>query len=165
MGSTCGPGRPHMQQSNYTREPQLLSRSAWGPCSTIRKATEMRKPCIARKSSPCLPQLEKACAWQQRPSTPKNKVILFFLKSFALSAYVSLWTIHFQVLDKSSLMGPGRDPPSAKPLIWDTLWQLEYQVTFAFKEQNNLGREIEPYIQHILSIVVVSYSIIQVSHQ
>ena len=78
MGSTCGPGRPHMQQSNYTREQQLPSRSAWGPCSTIRKATEMRKPCIARKSSPCLPQLETACAWQQRPSTPKNKVILFF---------------------------------------------------------------------------------------
>ena len=33
-------------------------------------------------------------------------------KFFALSAHVSPWTIHFHVLDKIPLSGPGRGPPS-----------------------------------------------------
>ena len=38
----------------------------------------------------------------------------FLIKSLALSACVSPWKIHFQVLDKSSLSGPGRGgPPSS----------------------------------------------------
>ena len=36
----------------------------------------------------------------------------FPIKSFALSAHVSPWTIHFLVLGKSLLSGPGRGPPS-----------------------------------------------------
>ena len=36
----------------------------------------------------------------------------FPIKSFALAARVSPWTIHFQVLDKSPLLGPGRGLPS-----------------------------------------------------
>ena len=36
----------------------------------------------------------------------------FPIKSLALSAYMSPWTIHFQVLDKSPFSGPGRGPPS-----------------------------------------------------
>ena len=36
----------------------------------------------------------------------------FPIKSFALLARVSLWAIHFQVLDKSPFLGPGRGPPS-----------------------------------------------------
>ena len=36
----------------------------------------------------------------------------FPTKSLALSAHVSPWTIHFQVLDKSPVLGPGRGPPS-----------------------------------------------------
>ena len=35
----------------------------------------------------------------------------FLIKSFALSACVSLQTIHFQVLDKSPLLDPESDPP------------------------------------------------------
>ena len=35
----------------------------------------------------------------------------FPIKSLALSAHVSPWTIHFQVLDKSPVSGPGRGPP------------------------------------------------------
>jgi len=31
-----------------------------------------KKPCTAMKSSLCSPQLEKACAQQQRPSTTKK---------------------------------------------------------------------------------------------
>ena len=36
----------------------------------------------------------------------------FPIKSLALSAYVSPQTIHFLVLDKSPVSGPGRGPPS-----------------------------------------------------
>ena len=36
----------------------------------------------------------------------------FSIKSLALSAHVSPWTIHFQVLDKSPVSGPERGPPS-----------------------------------------------------
>ena len=36
----------------------------------------------------------------------------FSIKSLALSARVSPWTIHFQVLEKSPVSGPGRGPPS-----------------------------------------------------
>ena len=34
----------------------------------------------------------------------------FTIKSLALSAHVSPWTIHFRVLDKSPLLGTGRGP-------------------------------------------------------
>src|SRR5574340_1160772 len=36
----------------------------------------------------------------------------FPIKSLALSAHVSPRTIHFRVLDKSPVSGPGRRPPS-----------------------------------------------------
>ena len=36
----------------------------------------------------------------------------FPIKSLALSAHVSPRTIHFQVLDKSPVSGPGKGPPS-----------------------------------------------------
>ena len=36
----------------------------------------------------------------------------FPIKSLALSAHVSPWTIHFRGLDKSPVSGPGRGPPS-----------------------------------------------------
>ena len=36
----------------------------------------------------------------------------FPIKSLALSTRVIPWTIHFRVLDKSPLLGPGRGPPS-----------------------------------------------------
>ena len=41
----------------------------------------------------------------------------FPIKSLALSAHVSPWTIHFQVLDKSPVSGPGRGPPSCNITI------------------------------------------------
>ena len=36
----------------------------------------------------------------------------FPIKSLSLSAHVSPWTIHFRVLDKSPVLGPGRGPSS-----------------------------------------------------
>ena len=40
----------------------------------------------------------------------------FPIKSLALSACVSSWTIHFKVLDKRPFSGPGRGPPSCNRL-------------------------------------------------
>ena len=40
----------------------------------------------------------------------------FSIKSLALSAFVSPWTIQFQVLDKSPLLGPGRGSPSCNKM-------------------------------------------------
>ena len=55
--------------------------------------------------------------WQSSPpgfpyATSLCPVVSFPIKSLALSAYVSPQTIHFQVLDKSPLSGPGRGAPS-----------------------------------------------------
>ena len=41
----------------------------------------------------------------------------FPIKYLALSAHVSPQTIHFQVLDKSPVSGPGRGPPSCNSLV------------------------------------------------
>ena len=41
----------------------------------------------------------------------------FPIKSLALSVYVSPWTIHFWVLDKGPVSGPGRGPPSCNNSI------------------------------------------------
>ena len=49
------------------------SSHAWSPCSATREATAMRSRALATKSSPRSPQLEKACAQQQRPNAAKNK--------------------------------------------------------------------------------------------
>ena len=46
----------------------------------------------------------------------------FPIKSLVLSAHVSPRTIHFRVLDKSPVLGPGRGPPSCNKwwLWWDS---------------------------------------------
>ena len=50
----------------------------WSPhtyslCSATREATAVRSPHTTTKSSPCSPQLEKACTQQRRPNAAKNK--------------------------------------------------------------------------------------------
>ena len=72
-GSSPGLGRSHMLRSNYPREPQLLSLRVWSLCSATREAAIVRCPCIAMKSGPHSPQLEKALAQKRRPNTAKNK--------------------------------------------------------------------------------------------
>ena len=72
-GSSPGLGGSHMSQSDWAREPQLLSLCAWSLCSAIREAAMVRGPRTAMKSGPCLPQLEKALARKRRPNTAINK--------------------------------------------------------------------------------------------
>ena len=76
MGSSPGLGRSHMPQSNWAREPQLLSLRVWSLCSATGEAAIVRGPRTAMKSGPNLPQLEKALAWRRRPNTAKSKIKL-----------------------------------------------------------------------------------------
>ena len=72
-GSSPGLGGSHMPQSNWAREPQLLSLRVWNLCSATREAAIVRGLRTAMKSGPRSPQLEKALAQKQRPNTAKNK--------------------------------------------------------------------------------------------
>ena len=72
----------HNYWASRTREPQLLKparHNYWSlctksPCSATREATPVRSLLTTTKRSPCLPQLEKACVQQWRPSAAKNKI-------------------------------------------------------------------------------------------
>ena len=67
-GSVSGSGRSHMPWGNEAHGSQLLSPHATAtdihasqrPGSATGKATTMRSPSAAMRSSPCLPQLEKS---------------------------------------------------------------------------------------------------------
>ena len=72
-GSSPGLGRSHMPQSNWAREPQLLSLRVWSLCSATREVTIVRGPRTAMKSGPRSLQLEKALAQKRRPNTAINK--------------------------------------------------------------------------------------------
>ena len=72
-GSGPGLGGSHMLQSNWAREPQLLSLSVWSLCSTKREAAIVTGPRTAMKSGPHSPQLEKALTQRRGPNTAKNK--------------------------------------------------------------------------------------------
>ena len=71
--SSPGLGRSHMPQSNWAREPQLLSLRVWSLCSARREAAIVRGPRTVMKGGPRLPQLEKALAQKRRPNTAINK--------------------------------------------------------------------------------------------
>ncbi|XP_059773388.1 uncharacterized protein LOC132362587 isoform X8 [Balaenoptera ricei] len=72
-GSSPGLGRSHVPQSDYAREPQLLSLRVWSLCSATGEAAIVRGPRTAMKGGPHLPQLEKALAQKRRPNTAINK--------------------------------------------------------------------------------------------
>ena len=74
MGSSPGLGGSHMPQSNWAREPQLLSLRVWSLCSATREAAIVRGPRTAMKSGPRSLQLEKALAQKRRRNTAKNKL-------------------------------------------------------------------------------------------
>ena len=74
-GSIPGLGGSHMPQSNWAREPQLLSLCIWSLCPSTGEAPTVKDPHTAMKSSPRLPQLAKALAQKRRPNTAINKLI------------------------------------------------------------------------------------------
>ena len=74
MGSSPGPGGPHMPRSNWAREPHLLSLCVWSLCSATREAAIVRGPRTAMKNGPRLPQLGRALARRRGPNAAKNKL-------------------------------------------------------------------------------------------
>ena len=64
-----------------------------------------------QSSSPGFPYPATLCL-----STPSNKASCF------VSMRVSPWTIYFSVLEKSTLLGPGRGPTSCKTFM-NSLWK------------------------------------------
>ena len=72
-GSSPGLGRSHKPQSNWAREPQLLSLRVWSLCSAAREVATVKGPRTVMKSGPCLPQLEKALSQKRRPNTARKK--------------------------------------------------------------------------------------------
>ena len=73
-GSSPGLGTSHMPQSNWAREPQLLSLHVWSLCSATREAAIVRGPRTAMKSGLRSPQLEKALTQKRRPNTVISKI-------------------------------------------------------------------------------------------
>ena len=64
-------------------------------------------------------------SWVPLPSC-SLPMFLFPIKSLALSAYVSPQTTYFQGLDKSPLLGPGRDLPSCNNLFIWIIWYVTF---------------------------------------
>ena len=50
-------------------------------------------------------------------------------KTLALSAHVSPWTIHFRILDKSPVLGPGRGPSSCSTPTQPKILDIKVLVT------------------------------------
>ena len=73
MGSSPGLGRAHMLRSDWAREPRLLGLRVWSLCFAAGGAAMVRGPRTAMRSSPHLPQLEKALTQKRRPNTAINK--------------------------------------------------------------------------------------------
>ena len=68
----------------------------------------------------------------------------FLIKSLALSAHVSPQTIHFWVLDKSPVSGPGRGPSSCNRIFMDYSTKLpklfKSQVHFKRRKKYGTGK-------------------------
>ena len=73
-GSSPGLGRSHMPQSNWAREPQLLSLHVWSLCSAAGEAVVVRGLRTAMRSGPRVPQLERALKERWGPNTAINKI-------------------------------------------------------------------------------------------
>ena len=83
----------------------------------------------------------------------------FPIKSLVLSAHVSPRTIHFRVLDKSPVLGPGRGPPSCNKwwLWWDssslrlTSWPLGVlRGQLACQRTRPSGHNWDPFVPGLL---------------
>ena len=116
MGSSPGLGRSHMPQSNWAREPRLLSLRVWSLCSATREAAIVRGPRAAMKSGPHLPQLEKALAQKRRPKTAINKLkkkkISPLTFSSSLCMKVTLFRIYFPSYFKNEIPPSPQDSSS-----------------------------------------------------
>ena len=88
-------------------------------------------------------------SWVPLPScsSPRRP---FPINSLALSAHVSPWTIHFRVLDKSPVSGPGRDPPSCNSMSNYNYKLDNLDETDQFLKRNNLPKLIQEKIDDFI---------------
>ena len=95
------PGMSHrgIQRSSYSLQP---SESEWLAKDNPETNPITIKPKTASHVAELFSWVPLPCC--SPPGCP------FPIKSLALSAHVSPWTIHFRVLDKSPVPGPGRGP-------------------------------------------------------
>ena len=89
-------------------------------------------------------QAAEQCSWVPLPSCSPHRCP-FPTKSLALSAHVSPPTIHFQVLDKSPVLGPGRGPPSCNK--WRLWWGLFFSETDILTTRGTQGLACLPMDQ------------------
>ena len=141
--TTGGPGKEHRtnkppltriwerSKADVTSQCPTTSQnpSCWHPswlssACTTRKDPESRvigqrqRIGLERKPVTIKPEPASHVAEQFRVPLPSCSPLghPFAIKSLALSTHVSIRTIHFRVLDRSPLLGPGRDPPSCNHL-------------------------------------------------
>ena len=129
--TTGGPGKDHgTNKPPPTRRVQEWSKGDT-TCPTTSQNPSLWHPSWLNKA--CTTRKDSESEWlakdhpETNPITIKPKTASFSwvplpycsppgcpfpIKSLALSAHVSPRTIHFQVLDKSSVSGPGRGAPS-----------------------------------------------------
>ena len=116
---TGGPSKEH-----GTNKPPLIGR--------VQKKLKEDPTCLTTSQNPyrwhpfwlsneCATRKDSESEWLAKDKPETNPITLpycslpgcpFPIKSLALSAHVSPWTIHFRVLDKSPLSGLERGPPS-----------------------------------------------------
>ena len=85
--------------------------------------------------------------WRAPPGCP------FPRKSLALSEHVSPRTIHFRVLDKSPVSGPGRGPPSCNRVNF---------IFFTFCRQRLYFMYLENYIMESMHMILQLLSIVSI---
>jgi len=99
--------------STTSQNPSLWYPSWLNKACTTRKDSESKW--LAKDNLETNPITIELFSWDPLPSCslPGRP---FPVKSLALSAHVSPRIIHFRVLDKSPISGPGRGPPSCNTL-------------------------------------------------
>ena len=84
---TCHRATKPVHHNYWARVPQLLKPMHLEPMLRNKRATAMRSPHTATKSSPRSPQLEKARTQQRRPNTVKIKIRLELISLICFGAF------------------------------------------------------------------------------
>ena len=89
-----------MSHNHWAHVPPLLKPVCLEPGLCKKEATAMRSLHTATKSSPCSPQLEKACAQPQRPNAAKKKKKKLIYKEKKEVGKTILWFSYNYISEK-----------------------------------------------------------------
>ena len=113
-GSPPGSPVPGILQARTLEWVAISFSNAWKWKVKVKSLSRVRllaTPWTAAYQGPPSMGLARQEDWSGVPSPSPFHLGTFPKKSLALSACASHWTIHFRVLDKSPLSGPGRGSP------------------------------------------------------